>query len=179
MRFYGYHLKRYPSAGIALVALLVVAGCGYRFAGAPKDNPFPADIKTIVIKSADNTTTVTGIESELTNELRDEFALGTRLSVVRSGGDAILRTLITAYKDTPATYKADGKELTRIGTLRVHCSLKRADNEKVLWKKELASSYTYNVTDSVSETLANRRRAISRMIKDLITSIHRSLYDNF
>ncbi len=165
--------------GIALATLLVFAGCGYRFAGSSKDNPFPADIRTIVIRSADNTTTVTGIESELTNELRDEFALGTRLRVVRSGGDAILNTLITAYQDTPATYKADGKELSRIGTLRVRCSLKRADNEKLLWKKDLSSSNTYNVTDSVSETLANRREAISRMIRDLIANIHRSLYNNF
>lgn len=165
--------------GIALVVLAVITGCGYRFSGAPENNPFPPDIKTIVIRSADNTTTITGIESELTNNLRDEFALGTRLKVVRGPGDAILRTVIALYQDTPATYKADGRELTRIGTLKVRCVLNRADNEKVLWKKELSSSYSYNVADSVSETLSNRRRAISRMIKDLVVRIHRSLYDNF
>lgn len=161
------------------VIILIVAGCGYRFSGGPGETPFPPDLKTIVLESATNNTTITGIETELTNDLRREFALSTRLEPVNSGGDVILKTLIASYDDTPATYKADGKELTRIGTLRVACSLGRTDTKEVLWNKKLASSYTYTVTDTIAGTLANRRRAISQMIKDLIPRIHRSLYDNF
>lgn len=164
--------------GVCVAALLLVS-CGYRFSGGTPENPFPPDIKTIVIESAINNTTVTGIETELTNGLRREFALGTRLDPVTSEGDVILKTVISSYEDTPATYKADGKELTRMGTLRISCSLARADTKQVLWNKNLASSYTYTVTDTIAGTLANRRKAISRMIKDLIPRIHRSLYDNF
>jgi hypothetical protein len=164
--------------GVTLAAL-AIAGCGYRFSGGPDENPFPQDVQTIVLESAINNTTVSGIETELTNDLRREFALGTRLRPVTSGGDVILKTVIASYEDTPATYKADGKELTRIGTLKVACSLGRSDTKAVLWHKELAASYTYTVTDTIAGTLANRRRAISRMIKDLIPRIHRSMYDNF
>lgn len=164
---------------VSAASLLLVFGCGYRFSGGPGENPFPSDVKTIVLKSAVNKTIVTGIETELTNELRQEFAVGTRLKPVRSDGDAILKTVITSYEDTPSSYKADGKELTRTGILRVASSLHRADNNKVLWQRELAASYPYNVTDTISETLSNRRRAISRMIKDVIPRLHRSLYDHF
>jgi hypothetical protein len=163
----------------AVSAFLLVAACGYRFSGGPGENPYPPDLKTITVDSAINNTTVTGIEAELTNNLRQEFALGTRLKPVRSGGDVVLKTTITAYEDTPSTYRADGKELTRIGTLRVACVLERADTKKILWRQDFAQTYPYNVTDNISSTLGNRRQAISRMIKDLIPRIHRSMYDNF
>lgn len=158
---------------------MCLSACGYRFNGGPGEVAFPSDIKTIVLESAQNKTTVTGIETELTNDLRSEFALGTGLTPVRSGGDSILKTLVASYTDTPSTYRADGKELTRMGTLKVVCVLERADNKKVLWKRDIFASDTYDVTDTIAGTLSNRRRAISHMIKDLIPRIHRSLYDSF
>lgn len=179
MTRFDHHRARFFSTGIAVASLLIITACGYRFSGAPGDTPFPTDIKTIVIESAINNTIVTGIETELTNDLRNEFALGSRLKPVRSGGDVVLSTMIGSYEDNPATYKADGKELTRIGTLRVTSNLERARTKEKLWQKSFSSSYSYLVTDSISGTLTNRRRAISRMIKDIIVRIHRSLYDNF
>jgi hypothetical protein len=98
---------------------------------------------------------------------------------VRNSGDAILKTVIHSYEDTPSMYRADGKELTRSGVLRVVCILERSDSKKVLWKKDLFGSSTYDVTDTIAGTLSNRRRAISRIIKDLVPRIHRSMYDNF
>lgn len=161
------------------LAALVLLGCGYRFSGGSGDSPYPPELKTIVLESAVNSTTVTGIETEFTNALRREYALGTRLTPVASGGDLILKTLIASFEDTPSAYRADGKEATRIGTLKVICTLDRADSKKTLWKKDFSASYTYDVTDSITETLSNRRRAISRIIKDLIPRIHRSMYDSF
>ncbi len=162
-----------------LLACTVPVGCGYRFAGGPGDTPFPPELKTVVVESAVNNTTIAGIETELTDELRHEFALGTRLRPVRSAGDVILQTIIASYLDEPSAYKADGKELTRSGTLTVSCALKRSDTSKILWNRHLSSVHTYDVTDSISATLSNRRKAISRMIKDLIPRIHRSMYDDF
>jgi len=173
------HKIAYQRIVPVLAALLALAGCGYRFSGGAGGNPFPPDIKTIVLESAVNNTTVTGIETELTSDLRREFALGSRLQPVSSGGDVVLKTVIASYEDTPSTYKADGKELTRIGTLKVACNLIRGEAVKVMWKKDLAASNTYNVTDSITQTLSNRRRAISMMIKDLIPRVHRSMFDNF
>jgi hypothetical protein len=161
------------------LAALVLLGCGYHFTGGSGDSPYPPELKTIVLESAVNSTTVTGIETEFTNSLRREYALGTRLTPVASGGDLVLKTLIASFEDTPSAYRADGKEATRIGTLKVICTLDRVDSKKTLWKKDFSGSYTYDVTDSIAETLSNRRRAISRIIKDLIPRIHRSMYDSF
>lgn len=158
---------------------MLVGGCGYHFGNGPQKVPFSGDIKTLEIPSATNNTTVTGIEEELTNDLRNEFALGTRLETVRSGGDAVLSCVITSYEDTPVTLRADGKELTRVGTLKIQCSLKRAADEEILWQRPLAATSNYLVSDSIAETLGNRRAAISRMIRDLIVKTHRSLYDDF
>ncbi len=119
---------------MAIAAIL--AGCGYSFSGGMGDSPYPPDIKTIVLESALNGTTVTGIETELTNDLRKEFALGTRLTAVTSGGDVNLKTVISSYEDTPSSYKADGKELTRIGTLKISCVLEKSDSKKTLWQKD-------------------------------------------
>ncbi len=165
--------------GLSLSVFLLAAGCGYHFSGIQGETPFSPNLKTIVVESALNKTTITGIETELTNDLRDEFALGTRLKPVRSGGDVTLKTVIASYEDMASMYRADGKELTRIGTLRVNCVLERVEPKKILWKKDLSASYSYNVTDSISGTLTNRRLAISRMIRDLVPRIHRSMYDKF
>ena len=164
---------------LLLASLVFMGGCGYRFSGGTETTPFPADIKTVEIRSAINNTTITGIETELTNDMRHEFALGSKLKPVRTGGDVILNTLIGAYQDTPAAYMADGKELTRMGTLKLQCHLERAESKQVLWKKDFLASRTYLVTDSISGTLDNRRHAISQMIKDLIVRVQSSLYDDF
>ncbi len=167
--------------GLALMCLhaLCLTGCGLHFAGGPADNPLPQEIKTILLDSAVNNTTVTGIETELTNDIRAEFALDNRLTPVRSGGDAVLRTTIASYTETDSTFRADGKELTRIGTLNVNCVLSRNDNNTPLWKKEMSASNNYNVTDTITDTLTNRRMAISRMIRDIAPRIPRSMFNNF
>ncbi len=165
--------------GLAVSLALLLSGCGYHFSGAPGDTPFPPDIKTIVVRSAVNNTTMTGIETELTNDLRREFAVGTRLKPVRSDGDVDLRTVISTYEDMPVSYRADGKELSRMGVLKVVCGVNRAGKNETLWKREFSSSHTYIVTDSTEGTLSNRREAISQMIKDLTVRIHSAMYDNF
>lgn len=159
--------------------LIITSGCGYRFSGSRSESPFPPDLKTLSIESAINNTVVTGIETELTNELRREYSLGTSMKLVPDGADAALKTSIISYEDTPSAYRADGKELTRIGVLKVNTSLIKSQDKQALWKKDLSSSYTYTVTDSIAGTLSNRRKAISQMIRDLTPRIHRAMYDNF
>lgn len=170
---------RFVALCVAQLVAISSSGCGYHFSGYPATTPFGPNLKTIEIRSAVNNSTVTGIETELTNALREEFALGARLTPVRSNGDLILSTLITAYEDSPASYKADGKELTRIGTLRLSCRLNKPNEKEPIWKNSPSASLTYLVANSASGTIANRRQAISKMIEDLIQRIHHSLYDNF
>ena len=164
---------------LSCVCLLVISGCGYHFGTGPTKSPFPPELKTIELRSAVNNTAITGIEAELTNGLREEFALGTRLRQVRSGGHMILSTTISAYQDNPVTYKADGKELTRVGVLQVKCRLERPDSKQPLWSEDLSARRTYLVAETASETLSNRRKAITLMIKDLVVRVSRALYDSF
>ncbi|MFH0824797.1 MAG: LPS assembly lipoprotein LptE [Pseudomonadota bacterium] len=162
-----------------LLVVITAGGCGYRFGASGGRSILPSDVKTIEIKSVVNSTTITGIETELTNDLRAAFALESEPRLVRSGGDGVLATTITAYLDGPTTFKADGKELTRTGTLRAVCSLNRPGNPKAIWGRDFSSSYTYLVTESIAGTLTNRRDAMSRMVKDLVVRIHRALYEDF
>jgi hypothetical protein len=161
------------------ICLLVISGCGYRFGNGPAKSPFPLELKTIELRSAINNTAITGIEAELTNGLREEFALGSRLRQVRSGGHVILFTIISNYQDNPVTYKADGKELTRVGVLQVKCRLERSDSKQPLWSEDLSATRTYLVAETASGTLSNRRKAITLMIKDLVVRVSRALYDSF
>ncbi|MDR3604714.1 MAG: LptE family protein [Syntrophaceae bacterium] len=164
---------------LILMICLFAGGCGYKFGEVSKPAVFPANAKTILIESAVNNTVITGVETELTNELRREFALDPNLKPTVDNGDVNLKTVISFYDDTPSAYRADGKELTRSGTLRVRCSLIQSGTLKQLWKNDFSASYTYTVTDSIQGTLSNRRRAISQMIRDITPRIHRSIYDSF
>jgi hypothetical protein len=158
---------------------LIVGGCGHHFGAGPSKVPFTPELKTIELRSAVNNTSITGIETELTNGLREEFALDSRLREVRGGGHVVLSTVISSYQDNPASYKADGKELTRVGILQVKCNLVRSDSKKPLWSDNLSTSRTYLVAETASETLSNRRKAISQMIRDLVVKVSRSIYDSF
>ncbi len=164
---------------VAICLIAMIAGCGYRFNGARGDSPFPSNLKTIAVNSAVNNTVITGIETELTNEMRREYSLGTAMKLVSDGADVSLKTVIVSYEDTPSAYRADGKELTRIGVLKVHTDLEKNQDRQILWKQDFSASYTYTVTDSIAGTLSNRRKAISQMIRDLTPRIHRSMYNNF
>lgn len=164
---------------ILVTSLLTSWGCSYKFGEATKPSVFPSNAKSILIDSALNNTVITGVETELTNELRREFALDSNIKSTVENSDVILRTTIASYDDTPSAYRADGKELTRSGTLRVQCSLLQTGTSKQLWKNDFSDSRIYTVTDTIQGTLSNRRRAISQMIRDLTPRIHRSIYDSF
>lgn len=174
-----YHFKLPCIFVLFFYIFLITSGCGYRFSGSREDSPFPPTLKTLSVDSAVNNTVVTGIETELTNDLRREYSLGASMKLVPDGADATLKTSIISYEDTPSAYRADGKELTRIGVLKVHTLLEKNQDKQKLWKKDFAASYTYTVTDSIAGTLSNRRKAISQMIRDLTPRIHRAMYDNF
>ncbi len=160
-------------------ALLFISGCGYQFTGVAADNPFPEEIKTIVISSSSNNTTIRGLETELTNQLRGEFGLGSRLRPVRSNGDATLSTDILSYEETVSAFNAAGKEITRKGALTIMCSLKNSKSGKILWQRNFSASSTYNVAASITDTLTNQRQALSRMIKEIVPDVHRSMYQKF
>lgn len=164
---------------VVLYLIVTSAGCGYRFNGSRGDSPFPTNLKTIAVNSAVNNSIITGIETELTNEMRREYSLGTAMKLVSDGADVSLKTIIVSYDDTPSAYRADGKELTRIGVLRVHTDLEKNQDKQTLWKQDFSASYTYTVTDSIAGTLSNRRKAISQMIRELTPRIHRAMYNNF
>lgn len=161
------------------ISVLAVSSCGYKFGESSKPAVFPKNAKTILIESALNNTVISGVETELTNELRREFALDSKLTQTFDNGDVVLRPVIASYDDIPSAYRADGKELTRIGTLRVSVSLLLPPTNRSIWKNDFAASYSYTVTDSIQGTLTNRRRAISQMIRDLTPRIRRSIYDSF
>ena len=164
---------------LGIICLLIIFGCGYRFGTGPAKSPFAPELKTIELRSAINNTAITGIEAELTNGLREQFALGTRLRQVRSGGQVVLSTIISTYQDNPVSYKADGKELTRVGVLQIKCRLERSDSKQPIWSEDLSARRTYLVAETASETLSNRRKAITLMIKDLVVRVNRALYDSF
>jgi hypothetical protein len=171
--------SRFTAVSIVVGVALSMAACGYRFGPKGDSSPVSKDVVRLMVASVVNNTTITGIETELTNELRKELALSSRVSLVTSGGDATLTTLVESYRDTPVAYKADGKELTRVGALSVLCALVKEESKEIRWKRDFSSSHSYLVTDSITVTLSNRRRAISHIIRDLVIRIQSSLSDDF
>ena len=95
---------------LILMIFLFAQGCGYKFGEASKPAILPSNAKTILIESAVNNTVITGVETELTNELRREFALDPNLKSTVDDGDVDLKTVITSYDDTPSAYRADGQK---------------------------------------------------------------------
>jgi outer membrane lipopolysaccharide assembly protein LptE/RlpB len=89
---------------VALLALLVSAGCGYHTAGHAAQ--IPENVKTIAVPAFKNETLTYRIEQFLTAAVVQEFTTRTRYRIISdaSDADATLRGTVLSTVASPLTY---------------------------------------------------------------------------
>jgi len=160
-----------------LLACLLLAACGYRFAGGGR---LPGGAESISVLMPENRTAESGIQTQLNSDIVYEF---TRRESARiappENADAVLSGVIRTVQDTDIAHSGTSTSSQRRVTLSIDMQLE-SKNGEVLWRRRGLSDYeAYDVAANRSGTDLNRQAAIERVSKRLAEAVYKSITDNF
>lgn len=163
----------------ALLALLVISGCGYGLRGTV--NNLPPDIKAISIPVFINESIEPGVEVVFANALIYEFNRSQTLQVVsESQAHAQINGKIISIAVDPVVYATLTQALERKVTIFLEITCRRLDNQKILWQNKSLSRYeNYQVSTDPIQTQRNKEEAIKKIAQDLSERIHNGILENF
>jgi len=160
-----------------LLACLLLAACGYRFAGG---GSLPGGAESISVLMPENRSAESGIQAQLNSDIVYEF---TRRESARIAppetADAILSGVIKSVQDTDIARTGTSTASQRRVTLTIDMQLENKNGE-VLWRRSGLSDYeAYDVAANCSGTDLNRRDAIEKVTKRLAEAVYKGITENF
>jgi len=162
-----------------LFSLILVSGCGYRFAGT---GDFPGDVKSIFIPIFKNRTSESRLEKRVTDDLIYEFTTNRKDILAGSidDADAVLYGIIQSIGIE--TISRDDPNTSSERSVKLFVDTKLVVPEgRVIWRVEgITANEAYNVVPNDKyRTLQNRREAISKVSQRLAEKIYTRMTDNF
>lgn len=133
-------LRRGAAWPLLLVSLVVSTGCGYNLVGRASN--IPEDIRSVYVRTLENSTQRTQVEQILTQAIIDELVTRRRFEVVNeeAGADAVLRGTVVEFRVRPLTFDssglADNFEITITADMafqRTPTGGQRAEDAEVVW----------------------------------------------
>jgi hypothetical protein len=166
-----------PLLFLVLCAGLLLASCGYRFAGG---GSLPAGAESISVLMPENRTAESGIQTQLNSDLVYEVTRRDSNRLARpEEADAILSGVIKTVQDTDIAHTGTSTASQRRVTLTVDMRLKRKDG-KLLWQRIGLSDYeAYDVAADRNRTDLNRRDAIEKLSKRIAEAVYKGMTENF
>ena len=150
-----------------LFLLILVSGCGYRFAGT---GDFPGGVKNIFIPILENRTSESRLEKLVTDDLIYEFTKNRKDILAGSidDADAVLYGII--HSISIETISRDNPSISSERSVKLSADMKLVVPEgRVIWRvKGITADEAYNVVPGDKyRTVQNRREAISKLSERL------------
>ncbi|MBI4665813.1 MAG: LptE family protein [Nitrospinae bacterium] len=168
--------SKYNTVGGALcvLALALVAGCGYALVG--KGSALPQDVRSVSIPLFENKTGEPELDSIVTRAVKDEFIRDGRLKVDDSGAaDTLLVGSIESYSLQPVAYSSDNVATEYIVSLDIQITHRYARREKTLTKQRVAITWRYVSQSAIaaaeSQRLAATEDAAKRAAETLVSVV--------
>lgn len=161
---------------LLVLALLLLAGCGYSIRGA-----LPEHIRTVAIPVFVNRTQEPAVENFLTRAVVDAFVTSGRLQVVRpEEADSILEGEIVGYRIDSLSF--DSRANVREYRLTVTLNLQFRDVRKsvLLWRQEgVQEKADFRVPGQVAQTISREEGALRAAAVDIGRAIVTMAVDRF
>ena len=162
-----------------LFLLILVSGCGYRFAGT---GDFPEGTESIFIPILENRTSESRLEKLVTDDLIYEFTKNRKDILAGSidDADAVLYGIVHSINTT--TISRDDPNTSSERSVKLSVNMKLVVPEgRVIWQvKGITANEAYNVVpDNKYRTLQNRQEAILKVSQRLAEKIYKRMTDNF
>jgi hypothetical protein len=165
--------------GIGLIVLLV-AGCGYHFAGGGGET-FQPHIRTVYVEAFANQTSEASAENLFRSAFNSEIVRMGRFKLAAGQGeaDALFRGTILSLTASPLAYKTSNLSAEDRLTVVLSLSLEETASGKVLWATEgFSATGDYRVT-SVGVTEISRRNALTKLASDAAERAYRAMIADF
>ena len=165
-----------PKSLWALLAGVVIAGCGYGFQGA---GSLPGDAQTVFAQLLTNRTSETGLENVFTGALIEELTRNQR-AAGEDRADALLSgEIVSVGTDTISRTGATTSVERRV---RATLNLELTDRSGVvIWKvRNISANAAFPVdSDSKAVTDQNRREALTQVAQRMAESVYSRMTDDF
>ena len=166
---------------LAILAGVVLAGCGYHVAG--KSVNVPAEWRTIAIPAFKNDTTHDRIEQRFTEAVIREFITRTKYRITQdpSSADAVLRGEVLSIETSPVLFNATtGEVTTMLVTVHTKVELDDATSQKPLYHNDdLTFRDEYQISFEPQSFFNEQDPALGRMSRDLASHLVSSILEGF
>ena len=172
-------LQEFVSLGVWGVVLLL-AGCGYHFAGGGGET-FHPHLRTVYVEAFANRTSEANAENILRSAFNSEMVQRGRFRLVArpEEADSIFRGTIVALVANPLAYKPTNLSAEDRLTIILDLSFIERSSGKALWADgAFTMTGDYAVT-SVGVTEASRRTALTKLASDAAEKAYRAMISDF
>lgn len=162
-----------------LLAILLLAGCGYHLPG--RSNNLPPEVQTLYIELFGNRTVEPFLENRITDRVTDRFARTDALHLVenRARADAALSGVVTSYTTAPISYDRSDVITEYRSIMTVAVTLRQMSDDRVLWKGDVEWSEEYPASLDKSAQEDNEAAAIDVLADRLAQELYFRIMENF
>jgi hypothetical protein len=143
--------------GLAVLAVLLCAGCGYHFTG--EHIALPKDVHSLSVGHIENLSREPGLEKTLAFALEREVYIRRQFHIEDDpgAGDAVLSGTIRAVRVRPMAFDSNDQAVQFQITVVMDLTLSRHSNGRVLWQTRGFTGVTdYSASAPVVVTSASR-----------------------
>lgn len=160
-----------------LCFLLVMTGCGYRFAGG---GDLPGGVRRLSVGVFENKTREKGLEAQIANDLIYQFTRYDNIKLTdRSRSEGHLTGVIRSARVTTVTHASANVSAERRIQVVMDVKLTAPDG-RLIWSGDAISAYeTYEVASDKSTTEQNKKSALTTLSSKVAERIYYRLTDNF
>ncbi len=148
-----------------LPLMCIVQSCGiYSFSGAS----IPAEMKTVSVQFFENNAplVVPYLSQQFTEALKDRIRTQTRLSMVRTTGDANFEGRITDYSIRPVAVEANEVQRASMNRLSITISVKYTNSLKPELSFEQSFSRSVDFPGSIQSEESKRITEVNKMLTE-------------
>ena len=165
-------------AGSAVLVLLL-AGCGYRFAGGGE--AIDPAIRTVFVETFANKTSEAHAESIFRAAFIDRFVREGRFKLAGSRGeaDALCRGTIRSLQTSPLAYKASDLAAEERITATLEIYFEQRESGRIIWSDGAFTERADYPFASVGAREAGRKNALARLAGDAAERAYRLMIAGF
>ena len=170
-----------PRATAAIVAALLLPGCGYHVGG--HTNLLPKTIQTIAVPAFGNVTPSYRLPMLLTGDITRELISRTRYSIIAdpNQADAILTGVVANFLTYPTIFDPISGRATSVQAI-VFLQLTLTDRQtgKVIFSRPTAEfRERYEISTDPQQYFDESGTAIQRLSRDVARSVVTAILENF
>lgn len=167
-------------AFLSIIAVVVLAGCGYHLTG--RSTSLPPGIKRIGIPTFVNKTDRPELEQRVTAYVISQFLTRGRFEIVptEEGVDAVLRGEISVFVQSPVAINPQGRATRYEILINARTTLVQTSDDKVLWQDDhFVFRRQYDVSLQVGGVISEEAVALDAVCNDFAESVVTSILEGF